>query len=255
MHQGVLTRIKTVPDCRFRLLVLHHAGGTAQAYRSWVRHFPQDWEICLLQAPGRDSSAHLEPFREARALARHLAASTDDLRDRPYGLFGHSMGALVAHELAHHLLADPAEADPAWLGVSAWSPAHGPERDAPRHLRSDAELREIVAGMGGTPRSSLADPDQWARIAPVVRADLNLVDTWRPDPARPPLRLPLSVLGGADDPGMPPSRMAAWREHADGPVVHHTLPGDHFYFVGRTREVVARIVTDIRAAVPTGVRD
>lgn len=250
MHQGALTRLKTVPDCRFRLFVLHHAGGTAQGYRSWVRHFPDDWEICLLQAPGRDTAAHLEPISDARALARHLAEATAGLRDRPYGLFGHSMGALVAHEIAHLLLADPDEPDPAWLGVSAWSPQHGPERDAPRHLRTDAELREVVARMGGTSDAALADPDQWARIAPVVRADLGLVDTWRPDPARPPLPLPVSVLGGADDPGMPPSRLAAWREHTDGPLEHHTLPGDHFYFVGRTRDVVERIIADVRARVP-----
>lgn len=250
MHQGALTRLKTVPDCRFRLFVLHHAGGTAQGYRPWVRHFPDDWEICLLQAPGRDTAAHLEPIGDARALARHLAEATAGLRDRPYGLFGHSMGALVAHEIAHLLLADPAEPDPAWLGVSSWSPAHGPERESPRHLRTDAELREIVARMGGTSAAALTDPDQWARIAPVVRADLGLVDTWRPDPARPPLHLPVSVLGGADDRGMPPSRMSAWREHTDGPLEHHTLPGDHFYFVGRTREVVERIVADVRARVP-----
>lgn len=251
MHEGVLTRPRPVPQARFRLFLLHHAGGSALGFRPWVRHFPTDWEVCLVEAPGRGGSARQEPFRDARALARHLHARLACEMDRPFGIFGHSMGALLAHEL-DRLLAEEGPARPAWLGVSAWSPVPGPEREEPRHLLPADRLREVLARMGGTPAGALSDPEQWRLVEPLVRADLELVDTWRPDPQAPPLRTPLSVFGGRDDPGVTPERLARWGEYAEGPVGYHLLPGEHFYFVGRTGEVVGRITEDVHAAVSRG---
>ncbi|WP_017568769.1 thioesterase II family protein [Nocardiopsis halotolerans] len=249
MHEGVLTRPRPVPHARFRLFLLHHAGGSSLGYRSWVRHFPADWEVCLVEAPGRGTAERETPFRNAGHLARHLHGHLAPALDRPFGLFGHSMGALVAYELAH-LLAAEGPARPAWLGASAWSPAPGPERDEPRHLMTSDRLRESVARMGGAVARSLADPDQWQAAEPLIRADLGLVDGWRPDPDTPPLRVPLSVFGGEDDPGVPPERLAAWDDHAEGPVEHHLLPGGHFYFVGRAGDVATRITKDVHAVLP-----
>ncbi|WP_179811223.1 thioesterase domain-containing protein [Nocardiopsis sinuspersici] len=248
MHEGVLLRPRPVPHARFRLFLLHHAGGSSRGYRPWMRHFPSDWEVCLVEAPGRGRAKRSEPFREALALTRHLREDLAPELDRPFGFFGHSMGALLAYELTN-LLAAEGPSRPSWLGVSAWSPAPGPERDEPRHLLSSERLREGVARMGGIPASSLADPDQWRTVEPLFRADLGLVDTWRPDPAAPPLRAPLSVFGGQDDPGFPPERLAAWEDHAEGPVERHLLPGGHFYFVGRTGDVATRITKDVHAAL------
>ncbi|MDE3724211.1 alpha/beta fold hydrolase [Nocardiopsis sp. N85] len=250
MRRETLIRIRPVPEKGFRLFVLHHAGGSAQAYRPWVRHLPPDWDVCLLQAPGRDGTD--APLRDGRALAEFLYPHVTAEHDRPFGLFGHSMGALVAYEIA--LLAAAGEGPaPAWLGMSAWSPEPGPERDEPRHLLPDERLRRGLARMGGTSSGVLDDPDRWRAAAPLIRADLELVDTWRPRAGIPPLRVPVSVFAGADDIGMPPERMDAWRDHVDGPLVRHTLTGGHFYFVGRIADVAARITADVRAAVGAGV--
>ncbi|WP_053619962.1 thioesterase II family protein [Nocardiopsis sp. NRRL B-16309] len=250
MHEGVLTRIRPVPHSRFRLFLLHHAGGSPQGYRAWVRHFPADWDVCLVEAPGRGRSSDSAPFTDARDLARHLCDRLQPYLDRPYGLFGHSMGALVGYEMALRLAEGPA---PSWLGVSAWSPAPGVEWDRPRHRLTDERLRASVARMGGTPASVLDDHDRWRDAEPLVRADLAVVDTWRPEPGTPLLRHPVTVLGGEDDRGMPPSRLAAWHGRTEGPVRTHILPGGHFYFVGRLREVAARVTEDVRAAEPVSV--
>ncbi|MFE9244130.1 thioesterase II family protein [Nocardiopsis sp. NPDC006938] len=243
MHEGALNRLRPVPGGRFRLFVLHHAGGSHLGYRGWVRHFPSDWEICLLDAPGRVHSADQPPLRNARDLAARMHEVVRPELDLPFGLFGHSMGALVAYELTLRLAGDGTP--PRWLGASAWSPAPGPERTEPRHLVSEDRLRETIARMGGTPRRALDDPDLWSTVEPLVRADLELVDTWSPDPLTPPLRVPVSVFGGADDRGMTPRRLAGWADHVEGGLSHHTLPGDHFYFSGRTADVVARITRDV----------
>ncbi|NKZ01208.1 thioesterase II family protein [Nocardiopsis alborubida] len=252
MHEGVLIRPRPVPRARFRIFLLHHAGGSSLGYRPWVRHFPADWEVCLVEAPGRGRSSADKPFRDAGELARHLRAHLAPELDPPFGFFGHSMGALLAYELTALLAAD-GPAAPAWLGVSAWSPAPGPERDEPRHLLPSEQLRRSIARMGGTAAGSPSDPEQWKLVEPLIRADLELVDTWRPDPGAPPLRTPLSAFGGRDDPGVTPERLAAWDGCASGPVERHILPGEHFYFVGRIGDVVTRIVKDVQAALPREV--
>nr|WP_246405072.1 thioesterase domain-containing protein [Nocardiopsis algeriensis] len=241
-----MTRIRPVQE-GFRLFLLHHAGGSPANYRPWVRHFPADWDVCLVGAPGRDAGT--EPLREARELARHLYEHIAPGTDRPHGLFGHSMGALLAYEMAL-LAAERGAPGPDWLGVSAWSPAPGPEWDRPRHLLPSEQLCESVA-RSGAPAGALDDPDRWRRTEPLVRADLEVVDTWRPHPGTPPLRTPLSVLGGAADPGMPPERMDAWHGYTEGPVLRHTFPGGHFYFMGRVGEVVAHVTADVAAALGT----
>lgn len=251
MHEGVLTRPRPVPDSRFRLFVLHHAGGSPLGYRPWVRHFPDDWDVCLVEAPGRGHSADSAPYHDARDLARHLVERVGHTLDRPYGLFGHSMGALVAYEMALRTAAEGLP-EPAWAGLSAWSPAPGPERREPRHLLPSDRLREGIGRMGGTPAAVLADPELWRIVEPLVRADLELVDAWHPEPGASRLRVPVSVFGGRDDPGVPPARLDAWTDRVEGPVTRHTLPGGHFYFVGRLAEVTARITADVRAALAAG---
>ena len=109
---------KPVPDARMRVFLFHHAGGSHLLYRDWVPHFPADLEACLVEAPGRGRLSHLDPLDDVADIVSFLLPDIRQLLDKPFILFGHSMGAMIAYELTHRLLTAGLPL-PSWLGLSA----------------------------------------------------------------------------------------------------------------------------------------
>jgi len=251
LHGVGLTRPRPISDGRFRLFVLHHAGGSHLGYMDWVRHFPSDWDVCLVDAPGRGRSLGTEPLREAEALAHRIHDRLLPELDRPYGIFGHSMGGLLTYELADLLAAADARA-PTWLGISAWSPRPESEPSEERYLCSSEELRQGLAGLGGTPDEVLYNEELWRFLEPLIRADLQVVDTWRPRSRWESPRTPLSVFGGESDTGVPPELLNGWRDRWRGPVNVRVYPGGHFYLGECPAEVAAHITEDVESILVTG---
>ncbi|MFF4403379.1 thioesterase II family protein [Streptomyces sp. NPDC001404] len=245
-------RPRPVPDPRLRLFVLHHAGASHVPYRAWAGHLPPDWELCLLEAPGR-GTRHGTPARTAGDLAGILLEDVRPWTDRPYAVFGHSMGAIAGYELTL-ALRDHGLPLPCWLGLSsARAPEHHPRRDGRRFDLPDAELRSVILEMGGTPREVLEEPGLWGYLEPILRADLQLVDTWQPRTGAVPLPVPLSVFSGAADKGALPHLMDTWAAHTSRFAGAHVLDGGHFYFQPDPSALIHRIVTDIRGnSVPGG---
>ncbi|WTK43180.1 thioesterase domain-containing protein [Streptomyces sp. NBC_01520] len=72
-----------------------HAGGSHLLYRGWAEYFPKDWELCLLEAPGRGQLQILPLIDDCDRLVDYFHTAIAPLFDRPFGFFGHSMGSLV----------------------------------------------------------------------------------------------------------------------------------------------------------------
>lgn len=191
-----------------RVFLFHHAGGTHHFFRDWAGLFPADWEVLLMEAPGRGSRAG-HRCQDIGELAELLRREVHPLLDRPYGFFGHSMGALVCTELARRLRARGP--GPRWLGLSAWSA----DRAAPdgrrtnRSLLPDPQLRSLVVAMGGTPPEILENDAMWRRFSPAIRDDFRLLDTTDPSLFAPVAGVPHSLFGGDDDATLPPEQLIA----------------------------------------------
>ncbi|MEY9937810.1 surfactin synthase thioesterase subunit [Streptacidiphilus sp. MAP5-52] len=246
-------RPRPVADPAVRLFVLHHAGGSHLAYTGWVPHFPEDWDVCLVEAPGRGPVSAVPAKVSAADLAAYLLDQIRPLLDAPIALFGHSMGALAAYELTMQLAEHGLDA-PVWLGVSACeSPfaTQPPFGGSPLHTRPSAELRRGLAAMGGLPPAILADDDVWELYEPRLRADFHLVETWRPRPAgRARIAVPCSLFGGEDDHVVTREQLLAWSDGADDLVGQHFYPGAHFYWEDQTALVAAQIVEEVDTATP-----
>ncbi|MCK9920722.1 alpha/beta fold hydrolase [Frankia sp. AgPm24] len=229
------------PEADLRLVCFGHAGGGATFYR-WLAELDGDVEggveVVLAQYPGREN-------RVLENMPATMAALVDEvvplLPPGPLALFGHSMGALVAYEVARRL-AQPA--DLRALIVSG-RPAPGWQVSHTLHQRSDAELVELVRDLGGTDAAVLDHPELRARMVAVMRADLRLVEGAAPvvDGA---LTAPVHAMAGLADRAAPPEQMIGWAGVTRGAFALTTFPGGHFYLVDQAAQVRAGILAALR---------
>ena len=197
-----------------------------------------------MQLPGREARIREAPYRRMDTLADALAASIGELCGGPqattYALFGHSMGALIAHELAHRLLERGAPA-PAHLFVSgARAPQLPRDDDRMLHTLPDAEFQAALRDLNGTPELVLADRELMELMLPTLRADFELCETYRP-PARGPLPCPITAFGGDQDREVSAAAVQAWQQCTRGAFEVVSLEGDHFFLIARGAQLLEHI--------------
>src|SRR5262245_2349708 len=99
-HNEWLEHWRPASSCSLRMFCLPHAGGSAGMYRGWQNVLPPGMEVCPVQYPGR-GARFLQPADASLInLANRIFEGLIPLVDRPFVLLGHSMGALLAFELA-----------------------------------------------------------------------------------------------------------------------------------------------------------
>jgi surfactin synthase thioesterase subunit len=231
-----------------RLFVLHHAGGSYLTYRHWPAGLPDTWDVRLLDAPGHGLLFDLPPIADAGRLADFLLDSIESDLTCPYALFGHSMGALITYEMARRA-AGRGLPLPVWVGISARTAPQLAGHRSRYHELSDAELRTRLKLLGGTPDGLFDDPDLWALFDPIIRADLRLVEDWRPGPGTGPLPVALSAFAGVEDHHASPARMTGWAEYTDHFLGLRVFDGGHFYFQDDPGPLLRQIERDAAMAL------
>ncbi|XUM21765.1 thioesterase II family protein [Bradyrhizobium oligotrophicum S58] len=219
-----------------RLICLPYAGGSAMVYARWRRGLPSWIDVVPLELPGRGARMD-EPLQtDATALADQLACELIGvLLAEPYVLFGHSLGGLLAFELAHRLLARGAPRPQMLLVSGTEAPA---VRDGSRWREplGDAALREELLRLNGTPPEALQSIDIMRSALPVLRADFLMCGTYVYRRRR-PLPCPLHVFGGDLDETRAEA-LEAWRAETSGAFGRDMLPGDHFFIHSRQADLL-----------------
>jgi pyochelin biosynthetic protein PchC len=241
-----LRRFQLQPGAAVRLVCFPHAGGSAGAFRPWDALLPPSVELIAVQYPGREDRFADPLVDDMDQLTEYIAGALRRLVDRPYLVFGHSMGSAVAYETVQRLRRLGVD-EPDWLIVSG-RPAPGDVTGGEVHRRDDGGLCAELDRLGGTPGDVLADPDLRHAVLRYVRNDYRLIETYRPT-QDPPLRCPVAVLRGADDPEFLAAQAGGWARVTTGQLDVRTFPGDHFYLVPERRSVVATILGKLDPAV------
>jgi medium-chain acyl-[acyl-carrier-protein] hydrolase len=209
-----------------RLFCFPYAGGADPIFHSWQQILTDTIEVCPVQLPGRGSRITEPPCTDINQLVRHAGQALAPWLDKPFALFGHSMGALIAFELARHLK-EEYNALPVHLFASGHSSPQTTNKPLDLKL-FDSELPEMLRRNNGTPEEVLDDPELMDLVLPILRADMALCKSYIYTP-QPPFSFPITAFGGLDDRGVPRHRIEGWREHTTGPFVLRMLPGDHFF--------------------------
>ncbi|MGW5352050.1 thioesterase II family protein [Streptomyces sp. NPDC004031] len=225
IDSGSWIRVYRPPGGGPRLFCFPHAGGAASYFYPWSRAL-RDVEVLAVQYPGRQDRA-AEPFVHGiPELADRIHEALAGQLDGPYAFFGHSMGAVLAFEVACRIARD-GQPGPVHLFASG--------QRAPSRVKHEvlhrATTEELVAEMrtlGGTDPRVLADPHLLELVLPIIRADYTAVETYRYAGA-PPLDCAVTALIGDADPNVSVDEAQSWADHTRGRFALRAFPGGHFY--------------------------
>lgn len=229
-----------------RIFCFPHAGGSPRAFLDWQAHLGEDAEIVAVCRPGREHRA-AEPAPTITELADGAAAAIAAVTEadaRPFLLFGHSLGALIAFEVCHRL---PGGVLPRQFVASGCSapPLLPSQRVKDIATLTGAEFAEAIGFFGGLAPEVIADPDLRDLLLPGLIADFRMAVGYRYQ-RRPRLAVPATVVVGREDPHVKTAQAGPWEEEFTWPPDRHWVAGGHFYFdpdpgavTGILRELVA----------------
>lgn len=215
-----------VPRFNPRVFCCPFAGGSSAAFRSWM-DFDQAIQVVGLDYPGRMMRDNDTMLRSVDAIATQLTNEIVDQTNGPFALFGVSLGALVALEIAYRL--EDAGRSPACLILCA---CVAPERlsKQPKIVDNDDEVFfDRLCQRYGGPIATLADdPDARDIVLRYLKADIETFENYVFN-ERSPLKSKIVVASGRQDPTVSLSDILDWRNYSSEPVEFLTIEGGHLF--------------------------
>lgn len=215
------------PQAPWRLFCFPYAGGSARIYRDWGFLLSPRVEVCPVELPGHGRRMAETPLTQLDSLVQNLGELLLPLLDRPFACFGHSLGGLIAFELARWLRSHQ-QPEPLHLWISAARAPQLPITDPPIHTLPKAQFMAELLRYNGTPAAVLENAELMELLLPSIRADFALLETYRYQP-QPPLACSMTALAGTQDPIISFDEVIPWQIHTVGAFSLHVVPGDHFF--------------------------
>jgi len=231
-------------NAQARILCVPYAGGSTQVFHALARSMPEQIEVGAVQLPGRWNRWREPRLTRVADASRSLAAEIARLPQMPYALFGYSLGGLIAFETARLLARDAKQRQPRALILAAIG-APAERRHVPDlHALPDAEFirRHAERYPGGIPPAVLDEPDLLEMLLPVLKADMQMFETYKYLPGE-GLACPIYTIAGEQDPRCPPSLMSGWKNETAGAFFTEAVAGNHFFInnaVDRVRATILR---------------
>ncbi|PRY21330.1 thioesterase II family protein [Pseudosporangium ferrugineum] len=229
-----IRRFTPGPPGTARLVCFPHAGGSAPFYLPVSRALAPVADVLAVQYPGRQERRTEKCLDSIGELADRIGELLLPLADRPLVLFGHSMGATLAFEVACRLREHGIV--PRHLVVSGRR-APSRRRDEWVHTLDDAGIIAEMAALSGTDRAILGNPDLLRMILPALRGDYRAIETYR-FPGGAPLSCPITALTGDADPRVTPDEVEAWKEHTSDAFDLRVFPGGHFFLTHHQEQIL-----------------
>jgi surfactin synthase thioesterase subunit len=206
---------------KLRLFAFPHAGGGSPGqYRVWRDLLPPFVGVVGVR-PDTVKWPSMEELipQLAEAITPHL--------NQFFAFFGHSMGAVIAYELAQYLRRT-GRPSPVKLYVSGARAPHFRLNHVPGPEPTQEQLLDQLRRLEGVPASLFEDEVALNALMPQLRADTSLYRRYIYQPHE-PLPIPIQAFGGLTDPNIGLPQLEAWKAHTTADFGLKQFAGGHFY--------------------------
>jgi medium-chain acyl-[acyl-carrier-protein] hydrolase len=249
-----LRLLRVVPPLQpgsVRLFCIPFAGGSASFYDGWLASAPPWLQVCPIELPGRGwLSSEPLPISLSK-LAHEISSALYRYTDVPYAIFGHSMGALLAYEVASHLESS-GRLQLRRLFVSGSRAPFVSHKEPRVSDLPDAEFWEHIRDLQGTPEEILAQPDLIELLLPVLRSDFALCEQYRLQHAY-FLQAPVTALSGEQDKRTLIKDVQMWGRLTTGGFRCLEFSGGHFFLKESESAVISAVCNELAAPLSTPI--
>lgn len=226
------------------VLCLPFAGAGASAFRRAQEFVSDTVRICPLQLPGREERFGEPPYTDAAEAVDDLLPVALDLAagSPAVAVFGHSLGAVLAFELAHRLRQLP-RPELVRVFVSG-SPGPWTRREPRATGLSDEDFLQQVKGFAGYSHPALEHPELREMLLPTLRADVELHENYQAVPGR-VLDVPITSIRGSEDELVSAEQAAEWTAATSTECRLRELPGNHMYLVDSPADLVRLMAAEL----------
>lgn len=220
-----------------KIFCIPYAGSSASVFAKWNASVHPSIELAPIELAGRGARFN-EPFYED--FEDCVGAVFDQIVSTPlhspYALFGHSMGANIAFEVARRLDVE-AILNPSHLFLSASRSPQVPTKVSEIHLMTDAAFVEELRRLGGTDEELFRNQDLLDIFLPIIRADFSMLSTYSFKPILQLLDMKFIILNGKLD-DFTDQEIYGWQELSSQKCEFQFFEGGHFFIERQYNEVL-----------------
>lgn len=232
---------KIKPNASLRLICFSYAGGSSATYMSWQNDLNPEVELAVVQLPGRGVRFSEPPYKTMTEIVAALFIALKQLSNKPFILYGHSMGARVAYELTLMLARFHCNLPVHFIASGSPAPYIARTKEQTFHL-PDNEFIAKVAALNGTPPDILANDEIIQLMLPALRADFEIIETYC-NKSKFLISTKVSALAGNQE-EIEVADIEAWFTLFEMHTQIYWISGDHF-FVEKNKADVLKIVNNI----------
>lgn len=226
-----------------KLICFPYAGGSERIFERWPELLPSAISIFPVLLPGRGKRVREPLVTSLKLLVDEIVEVLARINSGPYAMFGHSLGAMLAFELARELrrrgLASPEK-----IIVAARRAPQILVDEVSAHKLSDPEFIDRLRTMEGTSEEMLNDTGTMEFFLPLLRADFKVADTYVYQPEL-PFSFPISVYGAMGDKGVAQDELKAWEVQTNGTFNIRMFSGNHFFLNDPASGIFSALARDL----------
>ena len=231
-------------NAALKIFCFPYAGGSALVFKKWEDLLPPNVQVVSVELPGRGARMQEPPFVSLPDLIDNLREVIWPLLDKPFAFFGHSMGAIIGFELARALRRKYC-VEPQTLFVAGRRAPQIPNSEPVTYNLPKDEFTKELIELDGTPKELLEHEELMEMIIPLLRADFQLIQTYR-YLVEPPLKCPIIAYGGLRDRHATREKLILWKELTSSRFSLSMLPGDHFFLRSSQVQLLGLIANELQ---------
>jgi len=227
------------PTADIKLICIPYAGGSASIYIPWINYLPHNVELVIIQPPGRSSRISETPLDNMSKLINEMGLVLPKILNKPYILFGHSLGSKIAFEIIRKSTSLHIPHPMFFIASGSAGPQKKNNRDITYNLNDDEFISKLEE-MDGTPKDVINNKELMSIVLPTLKADFKISETYQ-FTGNKYFNIPLSVLGGEYDVDINLDDLKLWQYFFNSTSEITIFSGGHFFINSHKEEVLEKI--------------